>query len=90
MKFTWSPRKAALNQKKHSVGFEEAASVFGDLLAITFPDPDHAAREERWLTFGIAESGRLLVLSHFDSGDTIRIISAREATKHEREIYEEG
>lgn len=90
MKFTWNPRKAASNLKKHRVSFEEAASVFGDPLAITFPGPDHSIKEERWLTFGLSESSRLLVLSHLDARDTIHLISAREATKNERKIYEEG
>lgn len=90
MKFTWNPRKAASNFKKHGISFEEAASVFGDPLAITFPDPDHSEDEDRWLTFGCSASTRLLVLAHLDSRDTIHIISAREATKNERKIYEEG
>jgi len=90
MDFDWDRKKAARNLENHKVSFEEATTVFGDPLAITFPDPDHAAGEERWLTFGISSPGRLLVVSHTERRLKVRLISARSATRRERKIYEEG
>ena len=90
MQFEWDPRKAEENLVRHGVSFHEAATVFDDPLAITYPDPDHSGDESRWLTFGISAVGHLLVVAHTEAGDTIRIISARRATRNEREIYEEG
>jgi len=90
MEFEWDPEKAALNLRKHRVSFEEAASVFGDPLAITFDDPDHSAGEKRWLTFGLSNENRLLIISHTWRKPKSRLISARRATRHERKIYEEG
>ena len=89
-KFEWDPTKAASNLKDHKVSFEEASTVFGDPLASTFPDPDHGAGEERWLTFGLSSPGRLLVVSHTERRLKVRLISARPATRRERKIYEEG
>ena len=90
MDFEWDSAKAATNRRKHGVTFEEAATIFGDPLALTFADPDHASGEERWLTFGISGRQRLLVVAHTERHDRLRIISAREATRHEHKIYEEG
>ena len=90
MDFDWDPEKAAENAAKHGVTFEEAGSVFSDPLAITFPDPDHSVDEERVLTFGISNQGRLLAVISTDQSDTLRIISARTTTRRERGIYEEG
>ena len=90
MEFEWDPKKAEANKQKHGVSFHEAATVFGDSLAITFTDPDHSIDEDRYLTFGLAKSDRLLVVSHADRGKRIRIISARLMTRQERRIYEEG
>jgi len=91
LRFEWDPSKAAENVVKHGVSFEEAATVFRDTLSATGADPDHSFSEERFITFGISRGGRLLVVAHTDrDDDTIRIISARRATPHEREIYEEG
>jgi hypothetical protein len=53
MEFQWDPKKDRGNQRKHGVGFREAASVFEDLLSMTFPDPDHSLDEERFLTIGM-------------------------------------
>jgi len=88
--FEWDPSKADANQKKHGVAFDEAASVFFDPLALTGSDPDHSIDEFRYLTFGYSSSGRLLAVSHTARGDSIRIISARMATRAERKLYEEG
>ena len=90
MQFAWDPKKAASNLRDHGVTFEEASSVFGDALAITFDDPDHSEGESRLLTFGLSEQGRLLVVSHTERRGLVRIISARRATRTERKIYEEG
>jgi uncharacterized DUF497 family protein len=90
LKFEWDDTKARANLAKHGVSFEEATSVFGDPLALTFPDPDHSVDEKRWLTFGVSQIDRLLVVAHTERGRSIRIISARKATRHEREIYEHG
>jgi hypothetical protein len=90
MKFEWDEQKAATNTRKHGVSFHEAATVFGDPVAITFPDPDHSADEHRFLTFGLSQSHRLLVVTHTDRGPKVRIISARLLARFERRIYEEG
>ena len=90
MQFEWDPKKAESNRKKHGIAFEVAATIFGDPLAITFNDPDHSDDEFRRLTFGLSESGHLLVVAHTDRASKIRIISARVAGKAERRIYEEG
>ena len=90
MKFEWDPRKADSNLKKHGVSFQEAASVLGDTLSITYYDPDHSAREHRFITVGTARAGRVLIVAHTDRGDNIRIISARKTTRRERRYYEEG
>lgn len=88
MRFSWDPDKDALNQREHGVSFEEASTVFGDPLAVTIPDPDHSIGEERLLTMGHSGTARLLVVSHTEEGDNIRIISARPSTAHERKDYE--
>lgn len=88
MRFSWDPNKERRNKRKHGVGFQEATTVFGDPLAITVSDPDHSTGEERLFTIGQSSTGRLLVVCHIEQGDTIRIISARRATAHEREDYE--
>jgi uncharacterized DUF497 family protein len=90
MRVTWDPDKAAANQKKHKVSFEEASTVLADPLSITGADPDHSVGEARWITFGLSNRRRLLAVSHTEKGDTIRIISARAATRPERRLYEEG
>ena len=90
MNFEWDPRKAAENLRRHGVAFDEAATVFGDPFAVTFPDPDHSGTEERLITFGLSLQNRLLVVSHTSRRPRIRIISARLMARRERKIYEEG
>jgi hypothetical protein len=90
MEFEWDPDKAASNLAKHGVSFQEAATVLGDPLSITFYDPDHSIDEDRYITIGTAADGRLIIVSHTDRNDRIRIISARKATRRERKIYEKG
>jgi uncharacterized DUF497 family protein len=90
MDFEWDPEKAAENLKKHGVSFDEAASIFGDPLALTFDDPDHSGAEDRLITFGQSLQQRLLIVSHTLRDPRIRIINARLMTRRERKIYEEG
>ncbi len=90
MEFEWDPQKAGANAQKHGVTFEEAATVFGDPLAITFEDPDHSKDENRYITFGLSIQKRLLVVSHSERRDRTRIISARPMDRKERIIYEQG
>ena len=90
MEFEWDPNKAASNLTKHKVSFREAATVFRDPLSITFDDPDHGDDEDRFITIGTSSGGRLLIVAHTDRGMRIRIISARETTRTERDLYEEG
>jgi uncharacterized DUF497 family protein len=87
--FEWDPDKASRNRQKHRVSFHEAATVFGDALAITYSDPDHSVSEQRFITIGSSNSTRILVVAHTDRGNNIRIISARKATSRERKHYEE-
>jgi uncharacterized DUF497 family protein len=89
MRFEWDPKKAAANLKKHGVAFQEAATAFGDPLAITFQDPYHS-EDERQVTFGLSLQKRLIVVSHTQREDRTRIISARPMGRKERVIYEEG
>ncbi len=90
MTFEWDVRKAAANLKKHGVTFEDAASVFFDPLAITFPDPDHSLDETRQVTVGYTMEGNLVFVSHCERQERIRMISARPATRTEQRQYEEG
>jgi len=89
LQFEWDSAKAVENLTKHGVSFQEAATVFRDPLSASGADPDHSIGEERFITFGVSTSGRLLVVAHTEDGDTIRIITARPATAAERKIYEE-
>ena len=90
MEFEWDPKKAEKNFKKHGISFQEAATVFGDPLAITFQDPNHSMEEDRQLTFGQSLQKRLIVVSHAKRGERTRIINARLMGRNERVIYEEG
>jgi uncharacterized protein len=90
IKFEWDKRKAQQNLRKHQVDFTEASTVFADTLSITIPDPDHSEDEERWVTIGLSNRQRLLVVVHTEEEETIRIISARTADRLERRKYEEG
>ena len=87
--FRWDETKAEANAHKHGVSFDEAQTVFLDDWAVVFPDPDHSGREERSLIVGTSFSSRLLVVSFTERDDTIRLISARKATRAERKNYEE-
>ena len=85
--FEWDMDKANRNLEKHDVSFEEAATVFDDPMYITFIDDEHSVDEERYITIGLSNHGRLLMLAHADRQDRIRIINARRATKKEEQFY---
>ncbi|MAU02022.1 MAG: hypothetical protein CL608_33215 [Anaerolineaceae bacterium] len=89
MEFEWDSIKAESNETKHGVSFLEAATVFGDALSLTFPDPDHSDEEDRFITIGVSQRQRLLIVSHTDREERVRIISARETTRNEKKQYEE-
>jgi uncharacterized DUF497 family protein len=93
--FEWDVNKARTNLSKHKISFEGATSVFRDEKAISISDEEHSDDEERWLTIGMDEVTRTLVVIHtYISADenncNIRLISARKATKKEQQIYKEG
>lgn len=90
MQFEWDPAKDRRNRILRRVPFAEAATVFGDPLAWTIEDPDHSMREARYLTTGMSNRQRVIIVSHTYRGQRIRIISARLATNTERYVYEEG
>ena len=89
LRFEWDPVKAEMNARKHGITFTEASTAFSDPLSLTIPDPDHSEREERFLLLGRSSSGRLLVVTHTERGEAVRIISARAASRRERRDYEE-
>jgi uncharacterized DUF497 family protein len=89
IRFDWDPEKAIQNEGKHTVCFEEAATVFFDPLSASFDDPDHSLQESRYLIIGYSARERLLVVSYTERGEVIRIISARKATAYERKRHEE-
>ena len=90
MDFEWDAAKAAINLAKHGVSFHEASSVFDDPNGMTGYDPIHSEDEDRYLTAGMSNQGRLLMVWHTDRNDVIRIVGARKATKRERENYNYG
>ena len=92
MRFEWGADKAASNFEKHGVSFEEASTVFGDILARTDLDVYHSEAEERFITIGMSIEGHLLVVWHMDQedDDVVRIIGARRSTPSERRAYESG
>lgn len=90
MRFEWDLSKARFNVSKHGISFEEASTIFGDPLSITCVDPDHSQEEARWVTIGVSTNLKTIVVVHTDRTETIRLISARLATKRERESYEQG
>ncbi|WP_295621048.1 BrnT family toxin [Chamaesiphon sp. GL140_3_metabinner_50] len=90
MRFDWDKNKAANNLLKHGVSFDEAKTVFDDPLYVDFYDPAHSDDEDRYLIVGESKQRRLLIASYTERGNLIRLISAREVTRTEREVYEEG
>lgn len=94
LRFDWDPTKALINAAKHGVHFELASTIFRDPNAVTIPDEEHSLEEERWITMGTDRNANLLVVVHTSAraatGDvTVRIISARPATRNEARQYEE-
>ncbi|HEY0035271.1 MAG TPA: BrnT family toxin [Longimicrobium sp.] len=90
MLFDWDPEKAASNELKHGVSFDEAATVFRDRHAVHEPDPEHSIGEERFRATGLSRAGRLLVVAYTEDGDVTRLISARKATRREKRRHAEG
>jgi uncharacterized protein len=90
MRFDWDENKAASNLLKHGVSFDEAKTVFDDPLYVDFYDPAHSDDEDHYLIVGESNQRRLLIASYTERGNLIRLISAREVTRTEREVYEEG
>jgi uncharacterized DUF497 family protein len=90
MEFEWDEDKAAANLAKHGVSFEEAQTVFDDPLYVDFYDPDHSIAEHRYIIIGESQARRLIIVSYTERDGKIRLISAREVTRSEREAYEEG
>ena len=89
--FEWDPHKDADNRRKHRVSFDEARTVFEDPLGRIVDDPRHSERERRMILLGGSVRGRLLAVMFTERGDDrVRIISARRATRPEREDYEEA
>jgi uncharacterized protein len=87
--FEWEPAKADGNLRKHGVSFEEAVTVFADPLSLNMPDPLHSAEEARFLVLGMSLNQRLLVVAYAERGPRTRIITARKATRRERNDYQE-
>ena len=90
MEFEWDESKAAANLKKHGVSFEEAKTVFDNVLAVIFDDEAHSVGERREIIIGHSRNNRLLLISFAERSNTIRIISARLATGMERKDYEQN
>ncbi len=88
LRVEWNQRKAAVNETKHRVSFEEAVTVFSDPLARIFDDPDHSSVEAREIIIGHSNKERLLVICFTERGDAVRLFSARKATRQERKDYE--
>ena len=89
LQFEWDPEKEKENNDNHNVSFPEALTIFYDNNSITIEDEAHSFHEERYITIGYTKHGRLLTVCATDRGDFIRIISARDATRQERTIYEQ-
>lgn len=87
--FEWQEEKARANLSKHDVSFDEAQSAFDDPFYVVFYDPDHSDEEERYIIIGRSQQNRLLMVSYTERGQKTRLISARVATRRERETYEE-
>ncbi|WP_295407442.1 BrnT family toxin [uncultured Thiocystis sp.] len=91
--FAWDIAKAAINRHKHGISFDLASTIFRDPLMLSIPDEEHRETEERWITIGQAENGRLLLVVHTyleisANAANVRMISARPATRHEQRQYE--
>ena len=90
LSFEWDEGKAKSNLARHGVSFAEATTVFGDPLSLTITDPAHSQAEDRWIVLGQSHQRKLLIVVHTERGDSVRIISARRASRRERKSYEES
>lgn len=90
IKVVWSEKKNRQNIRKHKTDFDEAKTIFDDPLHISINDPDHSFDERRYITIGVSEQNRLLIVAHTFDNDKIRIITARKPTRREKRNYEEG
>ncbi len=90
IEFEWNEDKAKANLSKHGISFNEATTVFNDPFYVDFYDPDHSDDEDRYIMIGESQQRRLLIVSYTERRHKTRLISAREATKGEKETYEEG
>ncbi|MEA3310495.1 MAG: BrnT family toxin [Chloroflexota bacterium] len=88
--FEWDKEKAQANLRKHKISFEEAKTVFSDSFLMTFPDPEHSHREQRYLNIGYSLKQRILIVVHTEREVNVRISSCRKATRSERRNYEKG
>jgi uncharacterized protein len=88
--FEWDEIKDLENLRKHGVSFDESLTIFGDPLSLTVEDPLHSIEEDHFITIGLSDRGRILVVVYTERGDNIRIISARQATPREARAYGEG
>lgn len=86
--FEWDQAKEIANLLRHGVSFDEAVTVFGDDMALTYSDTDHSETEDRSRTYGMSHKGRLLVVVHTERRNNIRLISARKATRYEKTTYQ--
>jgi len=90
IQFEWDAQEANENLKKHRVSFDEAKTVFHDLMLISVIDEEHSVDEERYITVGMSGRGRLVLVAHTDREGHVRIISARKATRKEERFYAEA
>ena len=90
LNFEWDEKKARTNVSKHGVRFEDAATILADAQSITIPDPGHSRVEDRFISLGKSDQGKLLLVVHTERGENVRIISARNASRNERKTYEKG
>lgn len=90
IRILWSEKKNRQNIRKHKIDFNEAKTIFDDLLQISVNDPDHSFKERRYITIGGSGQNRLLIIAHTFDNDKIRIITALKPTRRERRNYEEG
>lgn len=88
--FEWDENKAVANLSKHGISFDEAKTVFDDPFYVDFYDPDHSYEQHRYIIIGQSQRNHLLIVSYTEQKNAIRLISAREVTRKERETYEEG
>ncbi len=89
LQFEWDDKKANINNRKHGISFEEATTAFADELSITIDDPLHSQDEDRLILIGQSKFMKTLIVTHVEKRESIRIISARKATKKEQNFYEE-